>query len=72
MTPGGDDFSRCVNCRIGSLEISGRSGVDGLCVNCRIGSLEIAPLGIATYSKVNCRIGSLEMISSEFHCTSTR
>ena len=53
--------AKLVNCRIGSLEIRGKSARTRLWVNCRIGSLESKEDGQRWEDMVNCRIGSLEI-----------
>ena len=52
--------SRCVNCRVGSLE---KRGIVALLleeVNCRVGSLESSHQLHSVDEPVNCRVGSLE------------
>lgn len=55
-----DFIDSCVNCRIGSLEISLYVISTERAVNCRIGSLESSNNSTAQNAYVNCRIGSLE------------
>ena len=53
--------SRCVNCRVGSLEIFVFSKIIVSHVNCRVGSLENERAYDTVVEVVNCRVGSLEI-----------
>ena len=49
-----------VDCRIGSLEMTGQHKLLRRGVDCRIGSLEMSEVQNNPQENVDCRIGSLE------------